>query len=335
MKPQRRPAVEAVADVAGRLAVLLAAGVPPAAAWGYLSEASELADSAEGAGSGVPRTVTDAVIRAAADAARRGVDVPRAIAVSSAAAVAASKGRIRRRPDSDVREAWRGLAVALQVATESGAPLAEALRDLAASLRDLGQTQRDRETALAGPRATARMVLALPAVGILFGAGLGVDTLHTLIATPAGLGCLAAGAALLLVARAWNRAMLRRATPRDRMPGLAIELVAVAMTGGGSAPGALARVADACTRFALAPPDSDAVDSVLTLAQRAGVGTVELLRAEAEQARRDARSSAQATSAALGVRLMAPLAVCVLPAFMLLSVAPLVMSILSSTLRGI
>jgi hypothetical protein len=32
---------------------------------------------------------------------------------------------------------------------------------------------------------------------------------------------------------------------------------------------------------------------------------------------------------------MAPLAVCVLPAFMLLSVAPLVMAILSSTLHGI
>lgn len=119
------------------------------------------------------------------------------------------------------------------------------------------------------------------------------------------------------------------------MPGLPIELVAVAMTGGGSAPGALGRVADACTRFDLAPPDPAAVDSVLALAQRAGVGTVELLRAEAEQARRNARSNAQATSAALGVRLMAPLAVCVLPAFMLLSVAPLVMSILSSTLHGI
>ncbi|GAB3608422.1 hypothetical protein GCM10027414_05470 [Humibacter ginsengiterrae] len=353
MKPQRRPAVEDVADVAGRLAVLLAAGVPPGAAWGYLAEATDAAEpggNAQGggaaeAGAGVPgggarsggahRTVTDAVIRAAAEAARRGGDVPRAIAAAAEAGVPGPKRRSSKRRSSDVREAWRGLAVAIQVATESGAPLAEALRDLASSLRDLGQTQRDRETALAGPRATARMVLALPAVGILFGAGLGFDTLHVLVATPAGLGCLAAGAALLLAARSWNRALLKRARPRERMPGLAIELVAVAMTGGGSAPGALGRVADACARFALAPPDPVAVDSVLALAQRAGVGTVELLRAEAEQARRDARSSAQAMSAALGVRLMAPLAVCVLPAFMLLSVAPLVMSILSSTLRGI
>lgn len=332
MTTPRRPAVEDVADAAGRLAVLLAAGVPPGAAWGYLSESVDLAETTGDARRGL--TITDAVIRAAAGAAQRGGDVPRAIAAAADAAVPGTKHRSTRRRNTDVQEAWRGLAVALQVATESGAPLAEALRDLSSSLRDLGQMQRDRETALAGPRATARMVLALPAVGILFGAGLGFDTLHVLVATPAGLGCLAAGAALLLAARAWNRALLRRARPRQRMPGLAIELVAVAMTGGGSAPGALERVASACARFDHAPPDPAAVDSVLALAQRAGVGTVELLRAEAEQARRNARSNAQATSAALGVRLMAPLAVCVLPAFMLLSVAPLVMSILSSTLHG-
>jgi tight adherence protein B len=364
MSRSRRPAVEEVADVAQRMAVLLAAGVPPAAAWGYLAQPEELqaneshvpdhpseADTAGGsnetdAAGEQARTcphrrravadVTDAVITAAAQAASRGSDVPRAIAQSADAAVRSGRHGLRRpRDGTDVREAWRGLAVAVDVATGSGAPLAGALRDLASALRDLGQTQRDRETALAGPRATARTVLALPAVGILFGVLLGFDTLHVLFATPAGLACLGIGGALLLAARAWNRALLRRATPRDRMPGLSIELVAVAMAGGGSAPGALRRVTDACARFGLAPPDPTATESVLSLAQRAGVGTAELLRAEAEQSRRDARSTAQTASASLGVRLMVPLAVCVLPAFMLLSVAPLVMSILSSTLRGI
>ncbi|MGN6124994.1 MAG: type II secretion system F family protein, partial [Humibacter sp.] len=97
----------------------------------------------------------------------------------------------------------------------------------------------------------------------------------------------------------------------------------------------LTRATEACVDFGLDPPSDAAVQPVLTLAERAGVGAVELLRAEADQIRRDARSSAQEASAALAVRLMAPLAVCVLPAFMLLSVAPLVMSILSSTLGGL
>ncbi|NNC12972.1 hypothetical protein HII28_13940 [Planctomonas sp. JC2975] len=323
----RRPPVEDVADVSQRLAVLLAAGVPTAFAWGYLAETLEQSGDARAQAS-----VAVAVVLSAARAARRGGDVPYAIA-------AASSGRrsirSRRVDQTAVREAWCGFAAAVSVATDAGAPLADALRDLAQSLRDLGQAQRDRATALAGPKATARTVLALPAVGILFGAGLGFDTLRVLFATPMGLGCLVIGAVLMLVAAAWNRALLRRATPKDALPGLIPDLLAIAMSGGGSVPSATARVGSACERFGLPPTSDAAVESVLNLAERAGVGTVELLRAEAEQLRRDARGSAQAASAALAVRLMIPLAVCVLPAFMVLSVAPLVMSILSSTVGQI
>ncbi len=331
--PRVRPPVEDVADIAQRLAVLLASGVPPAAAWGYLAD-SVL--TAGGASKARGFEVTVAVVTAAAHAAVRGGDTPRAIAAAvDETAIARTSRRGRGGGASETRDAWRGLAAAVQVATESGAPLAETLRALAIMWRDLGQSQRDREAALAGPRATARTVLALPVVGILFGAGLGFDTVHVLVATPAGLACLAIGGGLMLAARMWNRALLRRAMPVDRMPGLAVGLVAVGMSGGGSVAGAVERVTGACVRFGLAPPSADAVGSVVTLAERAGVGTVELLNAEAERRRRDARSAAQESAAALGVRLMVPLAICVLPAFMLLSVVPLVMSILSSTLRGI
>jgi tight adherence protein B len=321
--------VETVADAAQRLAVLLAAGVAPGAAWGYLAETPAGAAAAHGG------PTTRAVLLSASEAGRRGGDVPRAIVLAAEDAIRRRRHARRTPGDDGVLWAWRGLAAALQVATESGAPLAKALRDLAAALRDLGQAQRDRDTAMAGPRATARMVLALPVVGILFGAGLGFDTMHVLTATPVGLGLLVLGGGLLAVAGAWNRALLRRAGAGERLPGLAVQLVAVAMSGGGSATGAMDRVDDACARFGIPAPSGDAVVSVLELSRRAGVGAVELLHAEADQARRDARSAAQMSSAALGVRLMLPLAVCVLPAFMVLSVAPLVLSILSSTVSGI
>lgn len=326
----KRPPVEAVADVAQRLAVLLAAGVPPTAAWRYLSESSTAVRRDRGS-----IVTTAEIVASAAMAASRGADVSRAIASAVDRATAAGTVDRRRKTDDATRSAWFGLGAALRVATESGTPLADALRVLAGALRDVGQTQRDRNAALAGPRATARTVLALPVVGLLFGAGLGFDTLHVLFATAAGIGCLIAGIVLMLVANAWNRALVRRATPRETMPGLALELVAMAMAGGGSVPAALAHATNACADFDLAPPSDDAVQPVLALAQRAGVGSIELLRAEADQTRRDARSGAQEASASLAVRLMAPLAVCVLPAFMLLSVAPLVMSILSSTIGGL
>ena len=71
---------------------------------------------------------------------------------------------------------------------------------------------------------------------------------------------------------------------------------------------------------------------MLDLSSRAGVPAAELLRSEAEQLRRDARSAGQRRAATLSVTLMLPLGLCVLPAFMLVGVVPLLISVLSSTL---
>ena len=73
---------------------------------------------------------------------------------------------------------------------------------------------------------------------------------------------------------------------------------------------------------------------MLALSARAGVPAAALLRAEADEARRDARAAAQKAAAVLGVRLMIPLGVCVLPAFMALGVAPLLIAVISSTVAG-
>ncbi len=124
---------------------------------------------------------------------------------------------------------WAELAAAWTVALATGAPLAPALRGMARGLRDAEQAAREVAAALAGPVATARLVLALPAVGMLFGLALGFDTATTLFATPLGWACLATGVALLLLAFAWMRGMVRRATRPGPVPGLGCELLAVAL----------------------------------------------------------------------------------------------------------
>ena len=134
----------------------------------------------------------------------------------------------------------------------------------------------------------------------------------------------------------WNRRMIRVATPKDRTPGLAIDLMAVAMSGGGSIDRARMLLAKARARFLTgAAAESRVVDDVLELAQRAGVPAAELLRSEAAARRRDARSEGQRSAAALAVRLMIPLGICVLPAFMLVGVAPLLLAIVSSTFSSL
>jgi tight adherence protein B len=332
------PPVEAVAALAERLAVLLGAGVPPSSAWQYLADSLPSDARVNG--------VTEVVVNAAALAARDGIDVPAAIVTAA--------------PEGPAGEAWRSVAAAWSVAIGTGARLGPCLSQLARSQRALGQTQRDIDAALAGPRSTSRLVLALPGVGLLFGSVLGFDTLGTLFGTVPGLVCLVSGGILATVAWRWSNRMVRAAVPRTSAPGLEIDLLAIALSSGTSIDRARATVETALDECGLTTHDSHhpsrgergrgrrrrevervplersgaAIDGVLALSRAAGIPAAELLISEAESVRRDARSRAQRAAAALGTRLMLPLGVCILPAFMLVGVAPLMLSVLSSTVAG-
>lgn len=313
-------AFDELAGVVEKLAVLLAAGVAPAAAWAYLAE--------------VPSKSLAYRVSEAASALADGR------AISSPAATGRGRGgSVRRRgsrsdtADDDI--AWRGLAAAWQVATDAGAPLAPTLKRLAASLRDLADNERDARTALAGPVATTRMVMVLPLVGVAFGVALGFDTIGALLTTAPGVACLMTGVVMMLVARWWSARLVRGAGPTTVLPGLALDLVAIAVAGGASIPRALRSVDDARDVYALDVDDSaTAVERTLALSARAGVPAAFLLQSEADGMRRTARSLGQRRAATLSVTLMLPLGLCILPAFMLLGVAPLMISVISSTLES-
>ena len=168
-------------------------------------------------------------------------------------------------------------------------------------------------------------------MGVVFGVVLGFNSLATLFTSVPGLVCLGAGTALLVAARAWNRALLARARPADLTPGLAMDLMAIAVSGGASLVRATELVTQARERCGLQADGLTSIAEVLELSRRAGVPAAALLRSEADEARRQARSIGERKAATLAVTLMLPLGLCVLPAFMLLSVAPLLIAILSST----
>lgn len=335
-----RESLDAVATVVQRLAVLLAAGVAPVSAWGYLAESFELESTRRDLGGvgrdrmpghdpstrGGDQAVTGRIVGATAALAGA---TPIADAILEAAATTPTSAHDSAQARTQSGLAWRGLAAAWLVATGAGAPLAPSLRGLANSLRDLAETQREIEVALAGPAATAKFVTVLPLIGILFGLGLGFDTVGTLFGSVPGAVCLTVGVALMLAARAWNRRMLRAATPKDPTPGLSLELLAIAVSGGASLERARRAVAAALEHCGLDATGDE--EGVLELSRRAGVPAGLLLRSEAEQNRRVARSGARRKAAALSVTLMIPLGVCVLPAFLLLGVAPLMIAVLSST----
>jgi tight adherence protein B len=298
------------ASVCERLAVLLAAGVSVTTVWGYLVEEGE-----DGAASGRGER-----LRVVDGAARRGDDVVDALLATLSSA------------SEDAP--WRAVAAAWSVSTESGAAIAPALRSFAAVLRAIQRSRREVEVALAGPLVSSRIVLALPLVAVGLGVVLGFDVIGVLVGTPAGLACLLVGSALAAGAVVWVRRLTARARRAEAAPGLRSELVAVAMAGGASASRSVALVERVLSRVGLsAETDASAasIERTLALSRRAGVPAGDLLRSEAESERQRAAADGAARAARLGSLLLVPLGVCVLPAFLVLGVVPMVLSLLSST----
>ncbi|KRF32997.1 type II secretion system F family protein [Yonghaparkia sp. Soil809] len=296
---------DALASHVHRLAVLVGAGIAPASAWRHVAGAAHPPDRA-----------LDAIVH--------GVDAGAPLS-ESLAAVAREHGA-----------GWRALAAAWSVASISGAPLAPALTAFAQAVRDRTAAQRDIEVALAGPRATARIVLALPLVAVGLALLAGAD-LAASLAHPIGVASIATGLALGVLARVWMRRMLRAASPPPPTIGLPLDLLAVAAAGGGSPEAARETVLRALVEAQLLPPrgdraqEADALGRLVELSRRSGAPLGALARAEAAEARAAERARARRSAEELAVRLMLPLGVCVLPSFLCLGVVPMLVGLLSST----
>jgi tight adherence protein B len=126
----------------------------------------------------------------------------------------------------DAGAAWRevrtmtradDLAAAFQVCEDTGASLAAVLTRLAAMAADERRRHDEVGTALAGPRSSAVMLAALPALGVLAGAGLGASPLPFLLRTSAGHLCFFVGVGLDVLGAAW---VARLAASAARPPSL-------------------------------------------------------------------------------------------------------------------
>lgn len=108
-------------------------------------------------------------------------------------------------------EPSRAVAAATRLALTVGAPLGRVLEAVSDTLAAQAEAAAEREAALAGPRATARVLLWLPAAGALLGWALGADPWAA--ATDRGLGSAAVGGGLVLLAagRWWTGRLVEAA----------------------------------------------------------------------------------------------------------------------------
>lgn len=124
--------------------------------------------------------------------------------VPDAAALAAAAGA---RVDGRVRAVVAGA----HVAAETGAPLADVLADLADAVAADAEQAGEIEAALAGPRATARVLTLLPVLGLVVGAAMGARPWQVLLDGGLGSGAAVVGAGLVVTGRLWVAVLLRRA----------------------------------------------------------------------------------------------------------------------------
>ncbi|MEU6233185.1 type II secretion system F family protein [Kitasatospora sp. NPDC047058] len=103
------------------------------------------------------------------------------------------------------------IAACWRVTADGGSGLAAGLDGVAEALRAEQALAEEITAELAAPRTTIAVLAALPAAGLLLGAALGARPLTVLLHTPAGLACLAGGAALEGLGLAWTARIVRAA----------------------------------------------------------------------------------------------------------------------------
>jgi tight adherence protein B len=151
----------------------------------------------------------------AAARAAAGSGAPMGAAIRSAATGRASGAAAPGRHEAEEdRRAWIQFAACFDVAEASGCPLADVLTRFAAQLEAEDDAEAARQTALAGPRATVRLLSWLPILGLGLGMALGVDPMNILLGEPAGIAALAAGFILTAAGRIWSARLVRAAAGR-------------------------------------------------------------------------------------------------------------------------
>jgi tight adherence protein B len=124
--------------------------------------------------------------------------------VSAAARLGDDVGAaLRRSAQLPGAEGLRAVAAAWDVAARSGAALALVLTKVAGGLRSDEEARAEVAAELSSPRATAKLLAALPLFGIGLGLSVGAEPLRFLLHTTAGLVCLSAGVALALLGMWW------------------------------------------------------------------------------------------------------------------------------------
>ena len=273
----------------------------------------------------------------------------------------------RMRPHSRAR--LYDLQLSLRMSESAGAPLATSLERAAEHAEERIDALLGRQSALAAPRATGRILSWLPLLGLGLGVLMGSDPVGVL--TGSILGALTGlfGLGLAFAGRRWTAALVHRAEVESTRAGhtggeqalnaptvdtaLVLELLAAQLRAGLAPLAALGTLAEAlnsrplytvCQRLQMGSSWGSAwsgsaagtfgeLRDALAPAYTGGAPSTALLLSLADAHRLSERRAAERAAGKLSVALVVPLGLCSLPAFICLGIVPIIISLLP-TLTG-
>ena len=271
----------------------------------------------------------------------------------------------RMRPHS--RERLHDLQLSLRMSESAGAPLATSLERAAEHAEERIDALLGRQSALAAPRATGRILSWLPLLGLGLGVLMGSDPVGVLTGSVLGALTGLLGLGLAFAGRRWTAALVHRAEVESaagsggdqtsNVPpvdtALVLELLAAQLRAGLAPLAALGTLAEAlnsrplrtvCQRLQMGSGWGSAwsgsaagtfgeLRDALAPAYTGGAPSTALLLSLADAHRLSERRAAERAAGKLSVALVVPLGLCSLPAFICLGIVPILISLLP-TLTG-
>jgi tight adherence protein B len=225
-----------------------------------------------------------------------------------------------------------GLTYLLEVAFDSGAGVANEI-DAVADICFQAEHSLDRiKVAFAGPKSSSTLVIWLPIITLGLAQLAGFDLLGTITSKPIVLLSIGLGVLLLLLARTVSQKLIRSASPKQNLAGYYLLGVALETSGGSNLNRAERSAYDIYLRvFGVHPTakDKSAMAEISHLVELTGARATSLLKANALNLQREVTVENEIRIEKLGVKLMVPLGLAVLPAFICLSVVPLMATMFS------
>lgn len=271
----------------------------------------------------------------------------------------------RMRPHS--RERLHDLQLSLRMSESAGAPLATSLERAAEHAEERIDALLGRQSALAAPRATGRILSWLPLLGLGLGVLMGSDPVGVLTGSILGALTGVLGLGLAFAGRRWTATLVHRAEVESAASNgteqtsnvppvdtaLVLELLAAQLRAGLAPLAALGTLAEAlnsrplhtvCQRLQMGSGWGSAwsgsaagtfgeLRDALAPAYTGGAPSTALLLSLADAYRLSERRAAERAAGKLSVALVVPLGLCSLPAFICLGIVPILISLLP-TLTG-